>query len=445
MKIRVSKGLSLNIEGGIATGTKTTTYGARRCAVVPDDYPGFQPKAAVRQGDTVAAGAPLLYDKKHPEVIIASPLAGTVAAVARGERRKILYVEVVADGTDNAVALNAPTTAEEARAFLAGSGALALMRQRPFDIVPTPADTVRDIFVTALDTAPLALSPAAIAAELYTVEDIKAGVKVLSLITKGDVYICHGADWTFGDIDGARMVTVEGNHPAGNVGVQIANIAPVNKGETVWTLDAVTLGRIGRMAATGRYNAETIVAVVGPEVAEPKKVKTIIGAPVADILDGDIKADGRNHRIISGNVLTGVAVDAKEGFLEYPYRQITVIAEGDDVNEFMGWASFAPSKMSQNRTFPGHFLSRAFSPDARILGGRRAMILSGQYDKYIPMDIIPEYLLKAIISKNIEDMEALGIYEVAPEDFAAAEYVDASKLPLQQMVRDGIDYLRTEI
>jgi len=184
--------------------------------------------------------------------------------------------------------------------------------------------------------------------------------------------------------------------------------------------------------------------VTGPEVAAPTLVRTICGASVDSIAGKLIPTDGRHLRVISGNVFTGTVVDA-DGYLRYPYRQITVIPEGDDVDEFMGWASLSPSKMSQSRSFPGHFLGRLFRPDARINGGRRAMIMSGEYDKMIPMDILPEYLVKAILSKNIEDMEKLGIYEVAPEDFAAAEYADTSKLPLQQIVRDGLDYLRKEL
>ena len=186
------------------------------------------------------------------------------------------------------------------------------------------------------------------------------------------------------------------------------------------------------------------MAVVGHEIKQPKVLKTIIGAPIEPLLKGNLLPDDHHIRIISGNVLTGEKVGL-DGYLHFPYRQISVIAEGDDKDELLGWASLSPSKMSDSRSFPGHFLKKLFRPDARIQGGRRAMIMSGQYDKTIPMDIMPEFLIKAILSRDIEGMEKLGIYEVAPEDFALAEYVDTSKLPLQKIVREGLDYLRKEL
>ena len=443
MKLKLKKGLNLNIAGGLNSDTQIIDLNVGLYAIVPDDFPGFVPKASVHDGDEVAVGTPLLFDKNHPEVKLVSPVAGRVRSVVRGERRKIMRVEV--EASDTAVEspeLPKPTDKKSACSFLAESGLLAMLRQRPYDIVPNPDDSVRDIFVTALDTAPLA-APASVYSSIFGKEDYEEGVKVLRQISNGKLYISHGADFEYGNISGAEMVEVSGLHPAGNAGVQAANIAPVNKGETIWTLDIETLGRIGRLAK-GQRNFETVVALVGPEVEKPSLFKTVIGAEVAPILAGNLGNTEHHRRIISGNVLTGNVV-GPEGFLRYPYRQITVIAEGDDKDEFMGWASLAPSKMSESPSFPGHFLKRSFRPDARLNGGRRAMIMSGQYDKVMPMDILPEYLIKAIISKNIEDMERLGIYEVAPEDFAAAEYVDTSKLPLQQIVRDGLDYIRKEL
>lgn len=232
-------------------------------------------------------------------------------------------------------------------------------------------------------------------------------------------------------------------HPAGNAGVQIANIKPVNKGEVVWTLDIVTLAKLGEAILNGKIDYSVETALTGSEVITPKVVKTVPGAQLGELLAGDEKTDGRNHRVISGNVLTGTP-EGEAGYLRYPYRQVTVIPEGDDTHEFMGWASLSPSKMSESRSFLGRFLGRKFNPDARINGGRRAMIMSGIYDDYMPMDILPEPLIKAIIAKDIDKMEALGIYEVAPEDFALAEYADPSKLELQRIVRQGLDYMRNE-
>ena len=239
------------------------------------------------------------------------------------------------------------------------------------------------------------------------------------------------------------MIDIEGPHPAGNIGTAIANVAPVNKGEVVWTLSAISAARIGTMTMSGEIAPTTLIAVTGSEVEHPEYVRTLVGAPLKSFLKGNIKEDGRHKRYISGNLLTGINV-GPDGYVRWPYYQVTVIPEGDDVDEFMGWASLSPSKMSVSRSFPGHFLHRLFKPDARLQGGRRAMIMSGEYDSVMPMDILPEYLIKAILSKDIDQMEKLGIYEVVPEDFALAEYVDTSKLELQKIVAEGLEYLRKE-
>lgn len=444
MELKFKKGLNLHIAGAIENGAQTVELKPSVCAVVPDDFPGFRPKPAVKEGDEVACGSPLLFDKSHPDLKIVSPIAGKVKGVVRGDRRKILRVEVeVSDVKTEAPAFPKPADSGAARKFLAESGLLAFFRQRPYCIVPNPDDAVRDIFVTAADFAPLADDRATLGASLFDKADYEAGVEVLRLVTTGKVYVATSEGWPYGALRGAEMLEVSGPYPASNVGVHIAAVRPVDKGDVVWTLDGRTLARIGHMVRTGKFDSSVVVAVTGPEVKTPCLVKTVIGAPVADILKNNLNETGRNLRVISGNVLTGTAVDS-DGYLRFPYRQITVIDEGDDVDEFMGWASFSLSHMSESRSFPGHFIKRLFSPDARLHGGRRAMIMS-DYDKTVPMDILPEYLIKAILSNNIEDMEKLGIYEVAPEDFAAAEYADTSKLPLQQIVRDGLDYLRREL
>ena len=359
--------------------------------------------------------------------------------------RKILRFEIEADGSDNVKTATVPQNPDcaKAMALLAESGLLAFVRTRPYDIVPDPTVVPRDIFVSCIDSAPLAVSAVALTAGEAS-DSIKKGVKLLKAATAGKVYLCVGKDWPYGKIEGAELVEFDGKHPVGNPSVQIEAVAPVNKGDLVWTLSFDTLCRVGHFDATGKFDPSTLVAVVGPEIKQPKVFKTIIGAPIEPLLNGNLLPDDHHIRIISGNVLTGEKVGL-DGYLHFPYRQISVIAEGDDKDELLGWASLSPSKMSDSRSFPGHFLKKLFRPDARIQGGRRAMIMSGQYDKTIPMDIMPEFLIKAILSRDIEGMEKLGIYEVAPEDFALAEYVDTSKLPLQKIVREGLDYLRKEL
>lgn len=440
MRIKLKKGLDLKIAGA-AEARISDTVMPQRCALIPDDYPGLMPKPAVKEGEHVGVGDPVAYDKQHPGLKLVSPLSGVLKTIERGERRKIMKFVIEADGTADVHSFD-PKSGKVAE-LLAESGLLAMMRTRPYDVVPDPEVVPRDIFVTCIYSAPLAVNQVVLAGDCRST--LAAAVKLLGSATSGRVYLSVDSEWPYGDIPGAEMVTFTGRHPVGNASVQIAAISPVNKGEVVWTLDFTTLLRVGVLAETGKYKPDTAVAITGPEVTEPAVVSTVLGAEMAPLLRGRIAKAGHHQRVISGSVLTGEKVNPVDGYLHYPYQQITVIAEGDDRDELLGWASLSPSKMSDSRSFPGHFLHRLFKPDARLLGGRRAMIMSGQYDKMIPMDIMPEYLIKAIIGRDIEGMENLGIYEVAPEDFALAEYADTSKLPLQKIVREGLDYLRKEL
>lgn len=451
MQLKITKGLTLNIDGAVENWTPCAEIVPSACAVYPDDFHGITPKANVKEGDSVKVGSSLLYDKAQPDLRITSPVAGIVKAIVRGERRKILRVEVETD-------TSAPSESEifdtesakdsaETLSLLANSGLLAEVRQRPYDIVPRLDAVPRDIFVTAFDLAPLAPQPGLGIMGDDPTQILAKAVGTLSKLTSGKIYIAVNKSGITVNVKGAEMVEVSGRYPASNPGIQAANIAPVNKGETIWCMDIATLYKIGYLFTYGKKLSGTHVAITGPEADSPCVVKTFEGASLPEVLAGHLKDDNVHKRIICGNVFTGTAENpgSDESFLHFPWRHVTVIAEGDDTDEFMGWASLSPSKMSLSRSFPGHFLHRLFHPDARLNGGRRAMIMSGEYDRVFPMDVLPEYLLKAIISRDIESMEKLGIYEVAPEDFAAAEYADTSKIPLQKIVREGLDYLRKEL
>lgn len=438
--IKIKKGLDIPLAGAasesVTTDSSTVLFG-----IVPADFPGYTWKAAVKAGDIVKAGDALLYAKEDDRLCLTSPVAGTVAEINRGERRKIEFVSVRKEGEQTQKEFGKPTDKASRMELLLRSGLFAMMRQRPFDIVPFIGTAPRDIFVTAFDTAPLA--PEILNADMMA--DLEAGLKALSEFTAGKVYLSVRAGSGITS-NAAEVYEFQGPHPAGNTGTQIAAIAPVNKGETVWTLDAATAARIGRFLSTGKLDYNTTVALTGEDMKNPHMVRTMVGASLGTLLDGELDHTGGKIRVISGNVLTGVRVDWKQGFLRYPYRQVTAIDEGDQTDEFMGWASVDPGKYSVKRSFPAFLrgLSKPFHFDARIKGGHRAMIMSGEYDKVFPMDIYPEYLIKAIMAKDIERMEQLGIYEVAPEDFALPEFVDTSKIELQKIVRDGLDYLRKE-
>lgn len=442
--ISLKKGLDIKIMGVAPIDSPPCEIEAKTCAVVPDDFTGLTPKAVVAPGDHVKKGSPIIIDKHYTDITLVAPIAGVVREIVRGERRKIL--RVIIDANESNEALNFDTenlnNTSKARKLLMRSGLWAEMRQRPYDIIPDAEATPRDIFVTTFDTAPLAPNYDYILNHAHN--ELCEGVKLLKTLTSGNVYVATRPESSQQAIPGAIMVSVEGRHPAGNAGIQAANIAPVNKGDTIWTLDAITLRRIGHLITTGEVDTSTIVAITGSEVTTPQYCKTVQGIEISSLINGNTN-NCKHLRVISGNVLTGQAI-AADDYLRFPYRQVTVIPEGDDVAEFMGWASMSPRKMSVSRSFPGHFLfKKLFAPDARILGSRRAMIMSGEYDKVLPMDIYAEYLLKAIISRNIDQMEALGIYEVAPEDFALCEYVDTSKIEIQRIVREGLDYLRKEL
>lgn len=437
--IKIKKGLDIPLAGKASTketiDTATTLF-----AIYPDDFPGPVWKSQVKEGNAVKAGEPLLLDKASGKIALVSPVEGVVKEVNRGERRHIQYISVEKNGEGKPEIKKPQASRESICEALYSTGLWAMMRQRPYDIVPELGVAPRDIFVTAFDSAPLA-------GEMLD-EDLKPwlekGLESLSLLTDGDVYlgVKHGSGITS---QVAKVYEFEGPHPAGNVGTQIAAIKPVNKGETVWTLDAATTAKIGKLCDEGTLDFQTTVAVTGTKVKDPHLVKTVVGASISSLLKGFIESD-KGLRIISGNVLTGVKVTL-QGFLHYPYRQITVIDEGNEADEFMGWASMDPKKFSVKRTFPAFLrgLSKPYDFDARLKGGKRAMILSGEYDKVFPFDIYPEYLLKAIMTNDIDRMEKLGIYEVAPEDFALPEFVDTSKLELQKIVRDGLDNLRKEL
>lgn len=442
--VNIKKGLDISIRGNAVESAPVDVTPAT-CAIIPDDFPGITPKVDVKEGDEVVVGSTLFHDKAYPDVKVTSPVAGKVTAIVRGERRKLERI-VITPGTSPSTSLdfevNNIDDRTRASRLLLDSGLWAWMRQRPYDIVPNPGVTPRDIFITGFDSAPLAPDFEMMLDGKQ--KELSAAVALLKKLTDGDIYIGIHEGSCLEAIDGVETIIMNGPHPAGNVGVQICNVKPVNKGETVWTMDALTLLRIGKLATSGSLDMTVTAALTGCEVTEPHYINTIAGADMKSILKGAVNNDDIHHRVISGNVLTGIPV-GEEGYLRFPYRQVTVIAEGDDFAEFMGWASLSPQKMSVNRSFPGHFFRHKFCPDARILGGRRAMIMSGVYEKVMPMDILPEYLIKAIIARDIDRMEQLGIYEVAPEDFALCEYVDPSKLELQKIVQEGLDYLRKEL
>ena len=444
--IKIKKGLDINLKGKasevLLNGGSSATY-----ALVPDSYNGIMPKVVAKVGDKVKAGSVLFVDKNRPEIKFVSPVSGEVAAVNRGEKRNVLSVVVKPDtqvvyeefGKKNVASMKA----DEVKEALLTAGMWPFIKQRPYDIVANPAESPRDIFVSAFYSAPLAPNFDFILKGQEA--DFQAGLSALAKMTAGKVYVGVRKGSAAAKVSGVEVVEVEGPHPAANVGVQINNIKPVNKGEVVWTVNPDDVIIMGRLFNKGVADFSRLVVLTGSETTERGYIKTIAGCTIESLVAGKIMDNG-HIRVISGNVLTGSKV-GKEDYLRAYDNQVTVIPEGDDNDEFFGWAVPGFNKYSTSHSYLTWLIGRnkEYVLDARIKGGRRAMIMSNEYDKVFPMDILPEYLIKAILAFDIDKMENLGIYEVAPEDFALCEFVDTSKIELQKIVRDGLNLLYKEM
>lgn len=443
--IKLRKGLDIRLKGRAAE-TVTRLKPSAEYSLVPDDFVGVTPKVAVKEGDHVRAGDALFVNKQSPEVGFASPVSGTVVAVVRGERRKVLRVTVKADDKQEYVGFGVKDPAKldgdgVCKALLE-AGLFGYIDQLPYAVSTTPDARPKAIFVSALRDKPL---QGDFELELKGQEkDFQTGLTALSRVAK--VYLGVGVQQTAGALLNAKDVEVnvfDGPCPAGNVGVQVNHVSPVNKGEVVWTVDPTAVIFFGRLFNAGRVDLRRIVAVAGSEIKTPAYVEALVGAPLKDILAGNVKAD-HHVRLINGNPLTGRVANS-ESVLGAHTSEVCAIPEGDDVDELAGWIMPRTNAFSVSRSYFSWLQGKKeYDLDARVKGGERHMIMSGEYDRVLPMDIFGEYLIKAIITGNIDKQEQLGIYEVSPEDFALAEFVDSSKLPLQQIVRQGLDVLRKE-
>ena len=445
--IKLRKGLDINLKGK-ASQELMSVKEPGFYALVPDDFTGVTPKVVVREQEYVMAGGPLFIDKNHPELKFVSPVSGVVTSVERGARRKVLniVVEAAAEqdyeefGKKDVNALNG----ESVKAALLEAGMFAFIRQRPYDVIADPTMYPKAIFVSAFDSNPLA--PDFEFVLKGEEANFQTGLDALSKMAK--TYLSISVKQKAAALTQAKNVTItafDGPNPAGNVGVQINHISPVVKGETVWTIGAEAVIFIGRLFNTGRVDMTRKVAVTGSEVLKPAYCKLKVGARLTNVFSGNVTT-GRDLRYISGNVLTGKKVNPN-GFLGAFDSQLTVIPEGDDIHEMLGWIMPRFNQFSVNHSYFSWLLgnNKEYVLDARIKGGERHMIMSNEYDKVFPMDIFPEYLVKAIIAGDIDRMEALGIYEVAPEDFALCEFVCSSKVEVQRIVRAGLDMLRAEM
>ena len=441
--IKLSKGLDIHLQGK-AEEKKIQLKSNGKYALMPDDFEGVTPKVVVKEGDKVKAGDALFVNKQYPQVKFASPVSGTIREVVRGERRKVLCIKVDADAqqefTDFGKRDVSSQNGEQVINALLEAGLFGYINQLPYAVSTNPETKPKAIFVSALRDKPLA------ADFDYEVkgqeQDFQTGLTALSKIAK--TYLGVGVNSALKGMKDVGVYVFDGKCPAGNVGVQVNHIDPVNKGEVVWTIgDPSVVLFIGRLFNTGKVNFTRTVALCGSEIKNPAYVDMLVGEELSTLLSNSYDAS-KNVRIINGNVLTGKPT-TKEGFLGAHTSEITVIPEGNDADEVLGWILPRLKQFSVSRSYFSWLCGKkTYALDARIKGGERHMIMSGEYDKVLPMDIYGEYLIKAIITGDIDRQEALGIYEVAPEDFALAEFVDSSKLELQRIVREGLNILRKE-
>jgi Na+-transporting NADH:ubiquinone oxidoreductase subunit A len=444
--IRIKKGLDIKLIGAAEKSTINSSQSSIY-AVKPEDFHGIIPKLIAKEGAEVEAGEALFHSKSDARILFPSPVSGTVVEVVRGARRKVLAVKITADaiqqyknfGTKEADAMSG----EEVKDFLCTAGCWPFIKQRPYDVVANPNQVPKAIFISAYASAPLAADLEYVLAGREA--ELQAAITAVSKLTKGTVHVSVGAEANspLANLVGAEIHKVSGPHPSGNVGTQIAHIDPINKGEVVWVITPQDLLVIGELFLTGKLNLKRTVALTGSQFSSPQYVTAIAGAAIADVTANNLKDD--NTRIISGNVLSGKEVKVAE-FLGYYDNQITAIPEGDDY-EFFGWNKPIFNKISTSRALTFSWLSpnKKYDLNTNTNGEHRAFVVTGSYEEVFPLDIYPMQLLKAFMYKDLDEMEALGGYEVAPEDFALTEFVCVSKQPHQKIIREGLDLMREEL
>ncbi len=448
--VKIRKGLNIPLQGEAdkvhANAATSDIY-----AIKPTDFHGVMPKLTGKEGHKLKEGSVLFYDKYNEKVKYPSPVSGEIVEIVRGERRKILEVHIKPDGSgafeQHDVADPNTLSREEVMDKMLAGGLWPFVRMRPVDIVANPDDTPKMIAISAFDSHPLAPDYNFLVAG--NEKAFQTGIDALSKLTDGPVHLNIRGEkkqpQVFEHCEKVQKNLFGGVHPCGNVGVQIHHIDPINKGEIVWTVNAIDVITIGKFFMSGRFDAERIVALTGSEATAPKYMKTRIGARMASICEGNVSGD--NVRFVSGNALTGDNV-GEDGFLGYYHHQVTLLPEGDHHKFFLtdGWLSLGFNRFSNSMAYPTQLNppSKRWELDTNLNGEERAFVVTEQYEQVFPFDIYPVHLLKAIITNDIDGMEKLGIYEVAPEDFALCEFVCTSKINSQAIVREGLDTIKEE-
>ncbi len=445
--IQIKKGLNINLVGAAELETAKAVL-SNVYTLNLADFHGVTPKMLLKQGAEVKAGEPLFYNKSNEDMLFVSPVSGELVEIERGARRRILSVKILADKDQSFAATQAinldDASKQDVKSILLKGGCWPFIKQRPYDIIADSDTTPKAIFISGYVTAPLA-------ADLNYIlkgkeAELQAAITALTKLTPGKVHVSIGKsdDSPLTSLKGIELHKVSGPHPAGLVGTQINKLDPINKGELVWTVSPQDLVIMGEFLLTGKFNAERTVALVGSSVKAPKYYTTKIGAEIATFLYASGVTE-ENIRVINGDVLTG-AKSKPDGNLGFYNNTVSVIPEGDDY-EFFGWNKPIFNKISNTRalTFSWMQPKKKFDLTTNTNGEHRAFVVTGHYEQVFPMDIYPMQLLKACMVKDLDEMEHLGLYEVAPEDFSLTEFICISKQPHQQIIREGLDLLKQEI
>lgn len=444
--IRIKKGLDIKLVG--EAEQKTTDISTNGVyAIKPEDFHGITPKLIAKEGAEVKAGEALFYEKSDERILFPSPVSGKVTEIVRGAKRKILTMKILADGKQDYKEFGKKDankmSGDEVKEHLLSSGCWPFIKQRPYDVVANPNQAPKGIFISAYASAPLA------ADYDYTLagkeKELQAAVTALSKMTDGKVHVSVGknANSPLSGLNNAEVHKVSGPHPIGNVSTQIAQIDPINKGEVVWVVSPQDLVVIGELLLSGQFNVTRTIALTGSKFENPSYVSGIAGASIGSLVAKNVNND--NTRIISGNVLSGTQV-GEDGFLGYYDNQVTAIPEGDDY-EFFGWNKPIFNKISLSRALTFSWLNpkKKYDLNTNTNGEHRAFVVTGSYENVFPLDVYPLQFLKACMYKDLDEMENLGGYEVAPEDFALTEFICVSKQPHQKIVREGLDLMKQEL
>jgi Na+-transporting NADH:ubiquinone oxidoreductase subunit A len=447
--VRLKKGLDIKLLGEadqVKVDSKTPTM----VALKPSDFHGLVPKVIIKEGEKVKRGEVVFYDKYNKDVKFVSPVSGVLSEILRGDKRKILEIRIQVSESDEVVQVNpvdpSSLSREEVKKTMLENGLWPFVKQRPLDKIANPAVTPKAIFISAFDSSPLAPDYDFV---LHGQDQyFQHGLNALSKLTDGKVNLTlngkGASDDAFVNAKNVEIHKISGKHPAGNVGTQIHHFDPIDKGQFVFTINPQDVVTIGKFFAEGNFDASRIIALTGSEAKNRKYYKTIIGTQLSSIIDGNLEQE--NVRVISGNALTGEAV-GKEGFLGFYDAQITVLPEGDEHKFFLtkGWLGLGFDKYSSHRLFPTWLIpNKRQRLDTNLNGEERGFVVTGEMEKVLPFDILPMQLIKAIMVNDIDAMEQLGIYEIAPEDFALCEYVCTSKIEIQEKIREGLDVIGEE-